>query len=138
MNSGTAATLWFLAAGCRAAHPDTKNSSAADAPQSVASCPGFEFPVQVVAETIPGDIACGYAREAVRVLAQTGTSQGFADDDTSRVQSATVDAIAQIDSAGGPIAAWWIVTLRLADRAYSGEVRLNQRTGERSIRLVHR
>jgi hypothetical protein len=58
--------------------------------------------------------------------------------DTAAVSSATVDAIAQIDTAGAPVASWWLVTFHLTGKPYDAEVRFNQKTGERTIRPIHK
>jgi hypothetical protein len=62
----------------------------------------------------------------------------LASSDTGLVSGATVDAIAETDSLGNTVAAWWLVTLSLDRRSYNAEVRFNQGTGERLIRPIHK
>lgn len=129
--------LLALVAGCQA--PDQGAQRKPPAPdQKVGPCPDVAYPVRISGDSIPHGRACDYVRDAQRVLAAAGPSDGVAAGDTSRITLATVDAIAQVDSVGGPVAAWWLVTLRLEGRSYDGEVRFDQRTGHRSIRPVHR
>ena len=102
-------------------------------------CPAFRAPVRRRADSIPHERACSYVRSAFEALSSARPeSVVVAPADTAAVSSATVDAIAEIDSAGNPVAAWWLVTLRLTGRPYDAEVRFNERTGARSIRPVHK
>ena len=102
-------------------------------------CPGFRAPVRREADSISPDRACSYVIDAFETLSRANSdSVVLSPADTNVISSATVDAIAQIDSAGGPVASWWLVTFHLAGKPYDAEVRLNQKTGERTIRPVHK
>lgn len=126
------AVLWALVSGCRSAERPAAGSI-------VPQCGGVRSPVRSAADSIPRERACAYVRDAVQLLAGANTAEtGLAPADTSRISSATVDAIAQIDSSGTPLAAWWLVTLHLEGGAYDAEVRFNQQSGERSMRPVHK
>lgn len=102
-------------------------------------CAGFPGPVRFKSDSIPRDRGCSLVYGAIIALrGASPNSTPFIPADTARVSAATVDAIAQIDSIGHPIAAWWIVTLRLDGKPYDAEVRLDQKTGERTLRPVHK
>ena len=126
-----------LLESCRSGSGDAAGTAAQ--PNITANCPGITHPVRRATDSIPEDRACAYVRGAIQAVSTANpTEAGVAPEDTGAISSVTVDAIAQVDSAGGPIAAWWLVTLHLAGRPYDAEVRLNQLSGERSVRPVHK
>lgn len=102
-------------------------------------CAGFRAPIRRERGSISSERACSYVRSAFEALSLAKPeSVLLGPTDTAVVSSATVDAIGEIDSGGNPVASWWLVTLHLGGKPYDAEVRFNQRTGERSIRPVHK
>lgn len=127
----------LLIASCRSG---TKGRvEAPSQPSMTVNCLGIKQPVHRAVDSIPEDRACAYVRGAVEAVSTAVPAKvGVAPGDTAAIASATVNAIAQTDSAGNPIASWWLVTLHLTGKPYDIEVRLNQRSGERSLRPVHK
>jgi hypothetical protein len=131
---GVACSL-LVASACSPADRDVvKQSLAADS-----LCPGLHVPVGRAADSIPHERACSYVVRAMDALrAAKPESVVLAPGDTAAVSAATVDAIAQMDSAGTLIESWWLVTLRLDGKPYNAELRISQKSGEQSIRPVHK
>jgi hypothetical protein len=103
------------------------------------SCPNLRIPVRRAVDSIPEERSCEYVAGALMALASAQREEVvLASSDTGLVSGATVDAIAETDSLGNTVAAWWLVTLSLDRRSYNAEVRFNQGTGERLIRPIHK
>jgi hypothetical protein len=134
-----ATSLVLLAAfGC-AHKPDVPGV----AQQTVAAdsgCAGLAIPVRRWVDSIPQERACAFAISAMEALSLAKPdSVILAPADTVAVSSASVGAIAELASAEGPmVASWWSVTLHLVGKPYDAEVRFDQKTGQRSIRPVHK
>ena len=119
----------------------SSGTSAIDKSRTISdsACAQVRQSVSRATDSIPRHRACAYARRALDVLAAARPAEaGLMPSDTSLVSSATVDAIAETDSAGRLLGAWWLVTLHLNSKPYDAEVRLNQQSGEQSIRPVHK
>ncbi len=122
-----------LSAACRS----TRDS--ATLARRASTCSGIPFLVRRAADSIPQDRACSYVRGAIAALSSANPAKVvLSPGDTAAIVSATIDAIAEIDSAGGPVASWWLATLQLRGKPYDAEVRFNQASGGRSIRPVHK